>query len=87
MIATDDSSLIGTRRLLGGDVICGVDLETVGMRRPVARRMQRMHMENVAVAQAFQEAAAFDGMCGSRSGAQCLYQRRCEVNAERQCAP
>ena len=87
MIATYNAASVGARRPLRGDVVHGIDFETITPRRQIARRMQRRHIKAVTIAHAFQQAAAFIRICGARGGAQRVRQRRLYINAERQRAP
>ena len=87
MIAADDDASVGARRFLRGDMAGGIDLETIGARRQIARRMQRMDMEDIALARAFQQTAALVWICGHGGGAQRIRHGRWKINAECQCAP
>jgi len=59
MITADNRVAPGARRLLRRKVIRGIDLEAALIGRQVARRMDGFDAEKLAVARAFQQAAAF----------------------------
>jgi hypothetical protein len=66
MIAADDRMSVRARGAQSGEMIGGIDLETVAVRRKVARGMQCGDADCITLGHAFQQAAALVWESGAR---------------------